>query len=105
MRVFVAGATRTIGRRLAPLILERGHSVVATSRTADKAPELLAMGAETVVVDGLDTAGVREAVARGVPDVIVHEMTALAGKPDLRRFDKWFARTNALRTKGTENLL
>src|SRR5215210_2182054 len=105
MRVFVAGATGAIGQRLVPRLLERDHSVVATTRTPDKAPELLAMGAEPIVVDGLDAAGIGRAVARAEPDAIVHQMTALAGKADLRRFDRWFARTNALRTRGTENLL
>jgi len=105
MRIFVAGATGTIGRRLVARLVDRGHTVVATTRTADKAPDLLVLGAEPVVVDGLDAAGVGEAVARAEPDVIVHQMTALAGKADLRRFDAWFARTNALRTAGTENLL
>jgi nucleoside-diphosphate-sugar epimerase len=32
-------------------------------------------------------------------------MTALAGKANLRRFDRWFATTNELRTKGTDILL
>ena len=105
MRIFVAGATGAVGRRLVPRLLERGHSVVGTTRTADKARALEALGAEAVVVDGLDAAGIGEAVARAEPDAIVHQMTALAGKPDLRRFDKWFAATNALRTRGTENLL
>src|SRR4051794_26811547 len=105
MRVFLAGATGAVGRRLVPRLVERGHSVVGTTTRADRAPELLALGAEAVVVDGLDAAGIGEAVARAEPDAIIHQMTALAGKPDMRRFDRWFARTNALRTRGTENLL
>ncbi len=105
MRIFVAGATGAVGRRLVPRLLERGHSVVGTTRSQDKARALEALGAEAVVVDGLDAAGIGEAVARAEPDAIVHQMTALAGKPDMRRFDSWFARTNALRTRGTENLL
>jgi nucleoside-diphosphate-sugar epimerase len=64
-----------------------------------------ALGAEPVVVDGLDAVAVGEAVALAEPDAIVHQMTALAGKADLRRFDSWFALTNKLRTTGTENLL
>jgi nucleoside-diphosphate-sugar epimerase len=32
-------------------------------------------------------------------------MTALGGKPDLRHFDRWFAKTNELRTVGTRHLL
>jgi nucleoside-diphosphate-sugar epimerase len=105
MRIFVAGATGAVGRRLVVRGLERGHSVVGTTRSADRAASLQALGAEAVVVDGLDAAGIGEAVARAEPDAIVHQMTALAGKQDLRHFDRWFARTNALRTRGTENLL
>ena len=105
MRVFVAGATGAIGRRLVPQLVARGHEVTATTRSAGKADALRALGATPVVVDGLDAAGIGEAVARSAPDAIVHQMTALAGKPDLKRFDRWFAQTNALRTAGTEHLL
>jgi nucleoside-diphosphate-sugar epimerase len=105
MRVFLAGATGAVGRRLVPQLVERGHTVVGTTRTADKAAMLRALGAEPVVVDGLDAAGIGEAVARAEPDAIIHQMTALSGTADLRRFDRWFARTNELRTRGLENLL
>jgi nucleoside-diphosphate-sugar epimerase len=105
MRVFLAGATGAVGRRLVPRLVERGHVVTGTTRTAGKAAELRALGAEPVVVDGLDAAGIGEAVARAEPDAIIHQMTALAGTPDLRRFDRWFAHTNELRTRGLENLL
>jgi nucleoside-diphosphate-sugar epimerase len=63
------------------------------------------MGAEPVVIDGLDAARIGEAVARANPDAIIHEMTALSGTPDFRHFDRWFALTNRLRTEGTEHLL
>jgi nucleoside-diphosphate-sugar epimerase len=79
--------------------------VTATTRSGGKVEQLRALGAEPVVVDGLAAAAVGEAVARAEPDAIVHQMTALAGTPDLRRFDRWFAETNALRTRGTEHLL
>jgi len=82
-----------------------GHQVTATTRSADKVQLLRALGAEPVIVDGLDGAAVGEAVARAEPDVIVHQMTSLAGKADLRHFDRWFAGTNALRTRGTQHLL
>jgi nucleoside-diphosphate-sugar epimerase len=105
MRVFVAGATGAIGSCLVPQLVVRGHRVTATTRSRRKVEQLRALGAEPVAVDGLDAAAVREAVARAEPEAIVHEMTALAGKPDLKHFDRWFAPTNALRTKGTWNLL
>ena len=105
MRVFLAGATGAIGRRLIPQLVARGHQVTATTTSPDKVEPLRGLGAEPVVVDGLDAVGVGEAVARAEPEAIVHQMSALAGEPDLRRFDRWFARTNELRTTGTENLL
>jgi len=105
MHVYLAGATGAIGRPLIHQLIERGHEVTATTRTQSKIRDLEALGAHGVVVDGLDAAAVGEAVARAQPDAIVHQMTALAGKPDLRHFDRWFATTNQLRTKGTEHLL
>jgi len=105
MRVFVAGASGVIGRRLVPQLIERGHEVVATTRRAEKHKSLSALGATVARMDGLDAASVGEAVARAEPDVIVHQMTALTGVSDLRRFDEEFATTNELRTRGTDYLL
>ena len=105
MRVFIAGAAGAIGRRLVPQLVARGHEVVATTRTAAKGDALERLGARVVITDGLDGAAVGEAVARAEPQAIIHQMTALAGTPDFRRFDRWFRTTNALRTRGTEHLL
>jgi nucleoside-diphosphate-sugar epimerase len=105
MRVFVAGAGGAIGRRLVPQLVERGHAVAASTRSREKVAGLRALGAEPVVMDGLDAAGVGEAIARAEPDAVVHQMTALATMSDLRRFDKEFAVTNELRKKGTDYLL
>jgi nucleoside-diphosphate-sugar epimerase len=105
MRVLVAGASGAIGRRLVPQLVARGHQVTATTRSAGKADQLRALGATPVVVDGLAAAAVGEAVAQAKPEAIIHQMTGLAGTADLRRFDRWFATTNELRTKGTQNLL
>ena len=109
MRVFVAGGTGVIGRRLVPQLVARGHEVTATTTGPAKLGLLEWMGAEAVVMDGLDAAAVGEAVARARPDAVVHQMTAIhpthAGKPDMRRFDRWFAPTIRLRTEGTDNLL
>jgi nucleoside-diphosphate-sugar epimerase len=105
MRVFVAGASGAIGRRLVPQLVAAGHTVTATTRTPDKVDVLRGLGAEPVVVDGLDAAGLQQAVATAKPDAIVHQMTALARKANLRRFDRWFHGTNRLRTEGTDILL
>ena len=105
MRVFVAGATGAVGRRLVPQLVAAGHHVVATTRTESKRHLLTDLGSEPVVVDGLDATAVGEAVAHAEPDAVVHQMTALAGGADLRHFDRTFAVTNELRTIGTDNLL
>jgi len=105
MRVFLAGATGAVGRRLVPQLVAAGHDVTATTTSTAKVDLLRGLGATPVVVDGLDAVAVGEAVARAQPDAIVHQMTALSGGTDLRRFDRAFATTNELRTKGTENLL
>ena len=105
MRVFLAGGTGAIGRRLVPQLVARGHHVTATTRTAEKTGWLRSHGAFPVLMDGLDAAAVGEAVARAEPEAIIHQMTALAGTPDMMRFDRWFATTNKLRTQGTVHLL
>jgi nucleoside-diphosphate-sugar epimerase len=109
MRVFVAGGTGVLGRRLVPQLVARGHQVTGTTTSAAKLGSLEQMGAEGVVMDGLDAASVGEAVAAARPDVLVNQMTAIsaahAGKPDMRHFDRFFATTNRLRSEGTDHLL
>ena len=67
MKVFLAGGTGAIGRRLVPQLLEAGHEVAATTRSKDKEAALRALGAQPVVMDGLDAASVGAAVARPNP--------------------------------------
>ncbi|HEV2264514.1 MAG TPA: NAD(P)-dependent oxidoreductase [Stellaceae bacterium] len=105
MRVLVAGATGAVGRRLVPLLAAAGHSVVGLSHTAAKAAVIRQLGAEPVIADGLDRAAVHRAMEQARPEVVVHEMTALTGVTDLRRFDRVFALTNRLRTEGTDHLV
>jgi nucleoside-diphosphate-sugar epimerase len=109
MRVFVAGGAGAIGRPLVAQLVARGHEVTATTTSSAKLDLLARLGAEGVVMDGLDAVSVGEAVAKARPDAIVHEMTGLsaahAGKIDTRRFERWFAVTNRLRIEGTDHLL
>ena len=105
MKVFVAGGGGAIGARLLPQLLEAGHEVVASARSPKGLIGIEALGARAVLLDGLDRDAVEAAVRLERPEAIVHEMTALSGPADLRHFDRWFAVTNELRTRGTDNLL
>jgi nucleoside-diphosphate-sugar epimerase len=109
MRVFVAGGTGVIGRRLVPQLVARGHEVTATTTSAAKLDLLAQLGADGVVMDGLDAGSVKEVVGAARPDAIVHEMTGLSvvrtGRPNFRQPERLTATTNRLRTEGTDHLL
>jgi nucleoside-diphosphate-sugar epimerase len=105
MRVFVAGASGAIGSRLVPQLIDRGHEVVGTATTPEGAERVRALGAESIVLDLLDEAAVRDAVLEAAPDAIVHEATALTNVRFSRNLDRVFERTNRLRKEGTDALL
>jgi nucleoside-diphosphate-sugar epimerase len=109
VKVFVAGGAGVLGRRLVPQLVARDHQVTATTTSPAKLGLLEQLGAEGVVMDGLDAVSVGEAVARARPDAIVHQMTGLSpahtGKPDFKHPDRFFAATIRLRTEGTDHLL
>jgi nucleoside-diphosphate-sugar epimerase len=110
MKVFVAGATGALGRKLVPQLVERGHEVVGMTRSESKQDLVRSLGARPVVADALDPDAVAQAVASAEPEVIVHQLTALSGKPsirDARHPDRssMAKMTNRLRTEGTDHLL
>jgi nucleoside-diphosphate-sugar epimerase len=105
MKVLVAGATGALGKQLVPRLVAGRHDVVGMTRSAGKQDDLRALGARPVVADAFDAEQVARAVAEAEPEVIVHELTALSGVPDMRHFDREFGLTNRLRTEGTDNLL
>jgi nucleoside-diphosphate-sugar epimerase len=104
MRVFVAGATGAIGRQLVPRLVEAGHEVHGMTRSESKKALLDELAAVPVVADALDPDQVAEAVGRARPDVIVHQLTALAGV-DIRHPERSVAMTNRVRIEGTDHLL
>lgn len=97
MRIFLAGASGAIGRVLVPMLLDAGHEVLGTSRSAAAAAELATAGAKGVVLDVLDAAATIEAVRAAAPDLVLHELTALAGGSS--------ADNAHLRRVGTRNLV
>jgi nucleoside-diphosphate-sugar epimerase len=104
VKVFVAGAGGAVGRRLVPLLVEAGHEVTGTTRSAERTDPIRAAGATPAVVDALDAAALREAVTAAAPEVVVNELTSLPDRFEPRRKDIYDA-TNRVRTDGTNNLL
>jgi len=96
-RVFLAGATGVIGRRVVPLLLGRGHSVTGLVRRSADADWLRGLGASAVVGDVFDADGVRRAVALAAPDVVMHQLTDLKGGN--------FRANSEMRTTGSRNLV
>jgi nucleoside-diphosphate-sugar epimerase len=105
MRILIAGASGALGKRLVPLLVQAGHEVIGTTRSDVKAPELRRLGARPLTVNALDRDAVRHAVADAKPEVVVHQLTAIAGKADFGNLDRYFAATNELRTTGLDYLL
>ncbi len=105
MKVFIAGGTGAVGKRLVPLLASAGHDVYATTRSAGKVDDLRRLGAVPVVLDILDREALDAAIAAARPEVIVHQATALSNIGDFRKFAEEFAQTDRLRTEGTDNLL
>jgi nucleoside-diphosphate-sugar epimerase len=105
MRVFVAGATGVIGRRLVPMLLADGHQVTGMSRSPNKVQALRAIGAEPVVADALDAQAVSAAVREARPDAVIHQLTSLPPRIDPRKIARDFATNDRLRSEGTRILV
>jgi nucleoside-diphosphate-sugar epimerase len=105
MRVFVAGATGALGRQLVPQLVAAGHEVTGMTRSASKEDLVRSLGGRPVVADALALDEVARAVAEAEPEVIIHQLTAISADTNPRHFDRAFARTNRLRTEGTDHLL
>ncbi len=105
MRVFLAGATGVIGRRLVPMLLADGHHVTGMTRSPEKADTLRAAGVEPVVADALDASAVAAAVGDARPYAVIHQLTSLPPRIDPRTIARDFAMNDRLRSEGTRILV
>jgi nucleoside-diphosphate-sugar epimerase len=105
MRVFLAGATGVIGRRLAPLLRAQGHHVTGMTRSPQRAQALRAMDVEPVIADAMDADAVAAALEEARPDAVIHQLTSLPPRIDPRRMDRDFELNDRLRSEGTRILV
>jgi nucleoside-diphosphate-sugar epimerase len=105
MRIFLAGATGAVGRPLTRLLVEAGHMVVGTTRSAGKAAEIEAAGATAAIVDAYDGDAVRTAVLAAKPDVVIHQLTDLPGTRDPVTYPAALAANARLRIMATPGLV
>ncbi len=105
MKIFLAGAGGAIGRRLTPLLVRNGHTVVGTTRSADKAEAIAKLGAVPAVVDVFDADALERAVVEAKPQAVIHQLTDLAFAPGTPQYEEGLRRNARLRIEGTPNLV
>lgn len=104
-RIFVAGASGAIGRRLCLLLVQDGWHVTGTTRSAEKAVVLRAMGVEPALVDVFDAEQLHRIVVQSQAEIVIHQLTDLSegfrsgNMAEARRHNAY------LREVGTRNLI
>jgi nucleoside-diphosphate-sugar epimerase len=105
MRIFLAGATGAVGRRLVPLLVGAGHQVTGSTRSAEKAKGLRAAGVKPVVLDAFDADAVQAALFDARPEVLIHQLTDLPQQFDPAKMAAALERNARVRIEGTRNLI
>ena len=106
MRIFLAGASGAIGRRLTPLLLAAGYDVTGSTRTEKVARELESAGVHGVVADVFDADTLTRAVVAAQPEVVIHQLTDLPRVlGDEKELAAAYPRNARIRTEGTRNLV
>jgi nucleoside-diphosphate-sugar epimerase len=106
MKIFLAGATGAIGRRLTPLLVAAGHHVTGMTRNPASADALEKAGISTALVDVFDADALKTAMVDAAPEVVMHQLTDL---PHVLENENQLAaaypRNARIRLHGTRNLI
>jgi nucleoside-diphosphate-sugar epimerase len=105
MKIFLAGASGAIGRRLTPLLLAEGHQVTGMTRNPQTARALEAAGLIAVVVDAYHANALRRVVMNARPEIVIHQLTDLPHAFDEAELAASLPRNARIRVEGTRNLI
>lgn len=103
--VFIAGALGVIGRPLCRMLVADGWRVTGSTRSEQKAGELVRLGVIPAVVDVFDPEALSSIVAKAAPEIVIHQLTDLPDANDPALMAAALERNTRIRTLGTRNLI
>jgi nucleoside-diphosphate-sugar epimerase len=105
MKIFIAGGTGAIGRPLIAELLAEGHTVVALTRSSEKAQALVEQGVEPAIADVFDADAVKAVVRRTQPEIVIEQLTALPKTYTRESMNAAAAFNQRIRLEGGGNVL
>lgn len=103
--IFLAGASGVVGRKLSLLLVRDGWAVTGSTRAADKADMLRALGVSPVIVDVFDAPALARALEQARPEIVIHQLTDLPAGLDPAKMAEAGPRNSHLRDVGTRHLV
>ena len=105
MKIFVAGGAGAIGRPLIAQLIVKGHSVVALTRSPEKAQALADQSVEPAIADVFDAEAVKVVINRAQPEVVIEQLTALPRHYTRQSMSAAAGLNTRLRLQGGANVL
>lgn len=104
-KIFILGGTGALGRQLIPLLIERGHDIIALARNPDQVRDLRKFGIQTTSADPLNEEALAAAIYGASPEIIIHQLSVLSDAFNLWNCEAEHALINRFRTEVTHTLL
>lgn len=104
-KIFVAGATGVIGKRLCQMLIQNNWIVYGTTRYEEKSKMLEEIGVKPVVVDVFNAKELEQAITSIKPHIVFHQLTDLPAGLDPTKMEAALVRNAKLREEGTKNLV
>jgi 2-alkyl-3-oxoalkanoate reductase len=102
MKVFVTGATGTLGSPVVQLLVKSGHKVLALSRSAENDTTISKLGGEPVRANLFDVDSLRKGMKS--TEAVLHLATKIPATRTIGRQRAWLE-TDQIRREGTRNLV